>query len=338
MENKDINHIIVIGASAGGLSAVESLLSSVPATIDAALFIVIHLSKNARQDNILSILKRQSNWPLQIPKNGTIVTRGVAYLAPIDCHMMLSDGHIMVSGGAMENHYRPSIDVLFRTAAATYSSCVIGIILSGLLDDGVSGMSAIKSAGGVCIVQDPDEADYAEMAVNVLKQTDVDYQVPLSDIAYILADISSRGDCDPAAIPDQLRKEADITIRRATNYADTDKLGSPTMFTCPDCGGMLTKIEGETTARYRCYTGHVFSEQFLEEQYLLKTEETLWVAMRMMEERRNFLGSLERKFGTQGPTAKERKERVIELEKHITHLKVMLANFGTPISLRGNSD
>lgn len=338
MESNDINHIIVVGASAGGLSTVETLLASIPDNLNAALFIVVHLSKNAQQDHINAILSRSSRWPVVVPKNGTVVERGMAYLAPIDCHLMLSGNEIKVSGGAMENHYRPSIDVLFRTAAAAYSSCVIGIILSGLLDDGASGMAAIKSAGGLCIVQDPDEADYAEMAVNVLKHTDVDYRVPLADIAYILSDIASRGDCIPSSIPDRLKQEADITIRRASDYKDTDRLGSPTMFTCPDCGGMLTKINEDTTARYRCYTGHVFSEQFLEEQYLKKTEETLWVAMRMMEERKNFLGSLERKFGTNGPTAKERKERAVELEKYIAHLKNMLANFGTPLALRGKTD
>lgn len=338
MESNEINHIIVVGASAGGLAAVEKLLASTPNSIDAAMFIVVHLSKNARQDNIRKILNRDSNWPIILPKDGTKIEVGKAYLAPIDCHLMLSQGEIKVSGGAMENHYRPSIDVLFRTAAAAYSSCVIGIILSGLLDDGASGMAAIKSAGGICIVQDPEEADYAEMAVNVLKQTEVDYQVPLADIGYILSDIASRGDCLPATIPERLKHEAQITMRMASNYADTDKLGSPTMFTCPDCGGMLTKMSEEGIPRYRCYTGHVFNEQFLEEQYLQKTEETLWVAMRMMEERKNFLGSLERRLGMNAPSSKERAERVTELDTHITRLKDILANFGTPLVLRRKSD
>ncbi|WP_437919878.1 chemotaxis protein CheB [Sphingobacterium sp. LRF_L2] len=325
MSDDKINNIIVVGASAGGITAVEMLLSTIPKNMDAAIFVVIHLSAGANPNAIRGLIGRHATWPIEIPENGTLIKRGKIYLAPADNHMMIKTGEILIANGAKENHWRPSIDILFRTAAAAYNSCVIGIILSGLLDDGTSGMVAIKSAGGLCIVQEPEEADYADMPNNVINNIDVDYRVSLSDIGYILADIDSREECVPAPTPVKLKKEAEITMRMASSYKQTQALGSSTIFTCPDCGGVLTKIDEEDTPRYRCFTGHVFSERFLEDQYLKKTEETLWVAMRMMEERKNFLASLIRRSGgTASPHNTERKQRTTELETHISRLKELL--------------
>ena len=329
MGNARVNNIITVGASAGGLTAVSTLLATIPADIDAAVFIVIHLGRGANTNNVLTLLRRKSKMKVVIPADGTFIERGVAYLAPVDFHMMLNGETITISKGAKENHWRPSIDVLFRTAAAAYDSCVIGIVLTGLLDDGTSGMVAIKSAGGICIVQDPREAEFPDMPNNVVHAVDVDYRASISEIGYILSDIYTRGKCEVANVSPKLKREAEITIRMATNSDANSTLGNATTLTCPDCGGVLTEIEEDGNFRYRCFTGHVFSEKVLQDENLLKTEETLWVAIRMMEERRNFMLNMSKQTSDYPVLKAEREQRAGELKVHIDRLKQILEELGT---------
>jgi len=329
MENKNVKNIITIGASAGGLSAVATLLSTIPKDIDAAIFIVIHLGKSAIIETVLTLLNKNAGLKVQIPKNGTPIESGNVYLAPVDEHMVIEAGQISIFRGPTENHWRPSIDVLFRTAAAAYDSCVTGIILSGLLDDGTSGMVAIKKAGGTCIVQEPDEAEFSEMPQNVINNLDVDYRVSIADIGYILSDIFSRGNCIPKEIPAEVKLEADITKRMASQFKETEKLGKPTAITCPNCGGILTEIEEEGIKRYRCFTGHTFSQRLLDELLTEKIEETIWVAIRMMEERRNFISGMEKSFNTNSFIDIERKKKAEELKTHVERLKEMLKNLNS---------
>ncbi|MGY3052572.1 two-component system chemotaxis response regulator CheB [Pedobacter sp. UYEF25] len=326
MKGREATNIITIGASAGGLAAVSNLLSSLSEDIEAAIFIVIHLSKNAVTENVLNLLNRSSKLTVEIPENGTKIETGKVYLAPADKHMMLDSGLIRVTKGPKENHWRPSIDVLFRTAAANYGSCVTGLILTGLLDDGTSGMIAIKKSGGVCIVQEPKEAEFPDMPQSVINNIEVDYRVPIVDMGYILLDLYTRTRCKVSEIPQQIQLESDITLSMGSRYDETSELGAPTALTCPDCGGIMTKIEEHGIYRYRCFTGHTFSEHFLENEYANKVEETLWVALRMMEERRNFLLSLENTSHTSIALAADRKERMQEITIHVDRLKEVLKN------------
>jgi len=317
---KNNTNIITIGASAGGLSAVSKLLSTLPTELDAAIFVVIHLGKAAILDVILHMLGKNSPFPITVPEDLMPIESRRVYLAPADAHMMLQKGKILIKRGAKENHWRPSIDVLFRTAAAAYDSCVTGIILTGLLDDGTSGMAAIKKCGGRCIVQEPEGAEFPDMPNNVISHIDVDYRVQIEDMGYILSDLYSRNECEVAPVPDEVKLEAEVTIRMSTSLPENAQLGKLTPFTCPDCGGVLTRIEDSNKeVHYRCFTGHSFGEQFLDDDYADKTEETLWVAIRMMEERRNFRKTLHN--GTDSP---EGKERDIQLLQHIERLKEIM--------------
>ena len=331
MDKQKISNIIVIGASAGGISAVSKLLSTLPHDIDAAIFIVIHLSKDANPLTVLSILNRHSNISVQIPENNAPILKGKAYLAPVNAHMMVKEGLITITRGARENYWRPAIDVLFRTAAAAYDSCVTGIILTGLLDDGTSGMIAIKEAGGKCIVQEPDEAEFADMPTSVIRNIDVDYRVPLVDMGFILSDIYTREACEPGAVPEKVKKESEITIRMASGYEQTSTLGDATALTCPDCGGVLTKITEHEHIRYRCFTGHVYTDHLLQQKYIERTEETLWVAVRMMEERRNFLLTNHASLGQSAAISEDQTTRASELKIHIDTLKKMLEIVSKPI-------
>lgn len=317
-----VRNIITVGASAGGIAAVSRLLTTLNKNLDAAVFVVIHVSRNSLTSVILNQVQRFSKLECIIPEDGREIVNGYVYLAPADHHMMIEKDKILIRKGAFENHWRPSIDVLFRTAAAAYGACVTGIVLTGLLDDGTSGMSAIKRSGGMCMVQDPAEADFPDMPRNVMDNIAVDYSVPIADMGYILSDLFSRAACLPDEAPEDVKLEAKITRRMSSELDDLEKLGPLTPFTCPDCGGSLVKIEKEIPARYRCYTGHSFTEKSLENEQIKALEESLWVAIRMMEERKNLLTTMS------GNNQESKAERVLQIEPHIKRLKKMLTEIG----------
>lgn len=283
MDNYDVKNIITIGASAGGISAVSELAGGLKSDLDAAVFVVIHISRNSLVEVILQQIQKRTNLKCVIACDGDRIEKNVIYLAPADRHMMLEKGKIIVEKGAYDSHWRPSIDVLFRSAAAAYDSCVTGIILTGLLDDGTSGMLAIKRSGGICIIQDPQEAEFPDMPQNVLKSVKVDFKAPLYEIGYILSDLHSRQPCEIGHVPDEVKLEAEITRRLSSETVENTSEGSQTQ----------------------------------------EMEESLWIAIRMMEERRNLLGNMA------GYNDAGRNERIFQLEKHINRLKKMLLEVGT---------
>jgi len=320
MENGNVKNIITIGASAGGIAAVAKLLEGFKKGFDAAIFIVLHMARNSMSEIILKQLQKQTALACRIPVDGEEIVNGNVYLAPANHHLLVEKGNVIVREGALENHWRPSIDVLFRSAAAAYSSCVIGIILTGLLDDGTSGMSAIKRSGGICMVQDPNEAEFPDMPRNVLRNMKVDYTVSINEMSYILADLFSRTSCEPTEVPADIKLEASISKRMSSNVHELLELGPLTPFTCPDCGGTLVKVENDDVPRYRCYTGHTFTEKILENEQIKAVEESLWVAIRLMEERKNLLSTMK----THDLVMKN--EKADRMTLHIERLKKMLTD------------
>jgi two-component system chemotaxis response regulator CheB len=328
----DLKKIIVIGASAGGYQALADLVASIPADRGIAIFAVLHMSKNSMGDVVIQHLQKRTAIICKMGTDLETIQGGHLYLAPPDHHLMLKKGSMRVHNGPRENRWRPSIDVLFRSAAANYGSHVIGIILSGLLDDGTSGMSAIKRSGGVCIVQEPDEALYPDMPTNVLNMVDVDYRVPLSDMGYIVTDQVSKQPEVSSAIPDDVKLEAEITERMVSGMEQLEQLGKHSNLTCPDCGGGLWKISKDGIHRYRCYTGHAYSERLLSEKQSDGVEASLWVSIRMLEERRNMLTIMAGHETEAGHVAQslETKRRAAEAEVHIERLKSILHAMDKP--------
>jgi len=325
MNSEEVKNIVVVGASAGGMEAVSRLLASFKQDIDVSIFIVVHLSENSMADVVIKHFQKHSRFPCKVPMDNEAIKNRTVYLAPANRHLLLTKRIIKVQKGAFENHWRPSIDVLFRTAAAAYNSCVIGIILTGLLDDGTSGMSAIQRSGGICIVQDPAEAEFSDMPTNVLKNVGVKYKTSVNEIGYIITDLLSRRQCQPSEIPREVKQEAEITIRMNSEIQSLNSLGDLVPVTCPDCGGSLFKVDESSFKRYRCYTGHSFTEQILEEAQEKNMEESLWVAIRMMEERKNLLYDMSLDEPYPGnPINKMKIERVQQLQTHIDRLKQMM--------------
>jgi two-component system chemotaxis response regulator CheB len=329
MEHETVKNIITIGTSAGGISAVSRLASTFSRDLDAAVFIVIHVPVNSMTQVILNTIQKKTALKCIIPADQQLIENRNIYLAPADHHMLLEAGTIRITKGAYENHWRPSIDVLFRSAAAAYNACVTGIILTGLLDDGTSGMSAIKRSGGLCMVQEPSEADFPDMPNNVLHNMEVDYKVSVDEMGYILSDLFSRSSCKEMPVPEDVKLEAEIAKRMSTSVEDLKKLGDITPFTCPDCGGVLVKVEADAVPRYRCYTGHTFTEKTLEGEQLKGLEDSLWVAIRMLEERKNLLLTMsDYEPARNGVTGQSREKRVEEIKLHVDRLKLMLMDFG----------
>jgi two-component system chemotaxis response regulator CheB len=267
-ENNKLKNIITIGASAGGIEAVTRLLRTLDKNLDAAIFVVIHLSPASDSSTIIRILQKHTTFNCMVPGDKQEIENSTIYLAPANRHMLVEKGYIRVTKGATENHYRPSIDVLFRSAAASYNACVTGIILTGLLDDGTSGMNAIKRSGGRCIVQAPEDAAFDDMPKSVLQNVDVDYNLPIAEMAEILSNILAGPVCQEREVPKDIKLEARIAKRLTSNMEDIAELGHFTPMTCPQCGGAMVKIAGENEHRYRCYTGHTFTEKFLETEQL----------------------------------------------------------------------
>ena len=187
-----VKDIIVIGASAGGYNAITKLVSKLPGDRQVAIFVVMHMAKTSSPSIFKEHLEKNTQYKCHIPADKEEIQSGCIYIAQPDLHMLIKPGRIHLVRGEKENHWRPSIDVLFRSAAASYGSCVTGIILSGMMDDGTSGMSAIKKSGGICIVQEPSEAEFSDMPLNVLNHVEVDHRVPIDDMGYILDDILSK--------------------------------------------------------------------------------------------------------------------------------------------------
>jgi two-component system chemotaxis response regulator CheB len=320
--------IVVIGASAGGQEAICKLIAQLPGNLNAAIFIVMHISRHGLENFLVQRLQKCTVLPCSSAVDGQSIERGHIYIGPPDHHLIVTSGFMHLRKGPQENRWRPSIDVLFRSAAVYYNSRAIGIILTGLLYDGTSGMQAIKSSGGTCIVQDPREADYPDMPQSVLENTMVDYILPVTRISEAIEEIITGKTISGIEVPESIKAEAALIERSVTNIEDTDNLGNHTVYTCPDCGGSLWEIkEGEQT-RYRCHIGHAYSEKDLLKKKFESINDTLWVALRMMEERKNLLNKISRQDQTKNlhMLAKLHTERARELEVHINNLKELLFN------------
>jgi two-component system chemotaxis response regulator CheB len=317
--------IVVIGTSAGGLSALEELFMQLTTDLDAAFFVVLHLSRKVSSDELFQRLGKSSILPCVVAINNEPIERGRIYLAPPDHHMLLGNDEIIIGEGAPENRWRPSVNNLFRSAAAMYSSRVIGIILTGLLDDGTSGMSSIKRAGGISIVQEPNEAEYPDMPLYVLENVDVDYIRPLLQMGQLLKDIMATVEPREVHIPYDLKAEAGIdqkTSIRIDNLSPFEKIE----INCPDCGGGLYMTQKEHPSRYRCHVGHSYTDKELLFRMSEVMESTFWVSLRMLEERRTLLMKLAKKDKERGheTTADIYLKRAREMEIHIKILRQLL--------------
>lgn len=298
--------------------------------MDAAVFIVMHLSGTGISDFLIPRLQPLTKLHCEIATEGTSIKTGYIYIASPNLHLLVKKGFMILGRGPEENRWRPSIDVLFRSAAAAYNTRTIGIVLTGLLDDGATGMLAIKRSGGTSIVQDPNEAEYADMPLAVLNTMEVDYCLPLAGMGKVISGITATTPEEKEAPPDVII-ESEIAERVVVDYENVKQLGEKSIYACPDCGGGLWDIANtgdnkERVVRYRCHIGHSYSEKDLVLKQGEIFESTLWIALRIMEERRNLLLKLENDHAKKGLStmAKSYKEKAAAIQIHVDKMKEVL--------------
>ena len=285
--------IIVVGASAGGVETLCQLVSSLPPDLPAAVFIVLHIPVHGKS-MLPTILNRAiakqhgelSSLQARHPTDGEVISPGRIYVAPSDKHLLIKDGCIHLARSVRENSHRPAIDPLFRTAARSYGQRVVGVILSGLLDDGTAGLAVIKQSGGVAICQDPEEALYSGMPSSAIETVDVDYILKVGDIGETLTYLASQPVLESKApVPQLLEMEADIANFDLDTMQKTNRPGKPSGFACPEHNGVLWELQEGKLIRFRCRTGHASSINTLLAEQTDSLEVALWSALRALEEK-----------------------------------------------------
>jgi two-component system chemotaxis response regulator CheB len=277
--------IVVVGTSAGGVEALRALVAGLPKDFPGSVFVVMHTAPDS-PGVLASILDRSGPLPASHAVNRERIKPGHVYVAPPDTHLLLEPGHTRLTHGPKENRFRPAIDPLFRSAAQTYGPRVVGVVLTGGLDDGTSGLWAVKRLGGVAVVQDPDEAFMPSMPLSALSQVEVDYTLPLAEIPPLLARLTSTTVAEQGGyeVPEELEIEVNIAMEKNAREAGVTRLGAPSVFTCPECHGTLLQLKENGRTRYRCHTGHAFSSDSLLSELTESVEETMWSAIRVIDE------------------------------------------------------
>ncbi len=314
--------IIVVGVSAGAMDALTKLVAQLPAGFPAPVFVVNHMSASTTGDAMVNALNKCGNLECTQVQDGEKFMDGHIYMAPSDHHMMLAKGKILVTKGAQENRSRPGIDPLFRSAAVTYGNRVVGVLLTGYLDDGTAGLITIQRCGGVCVVQDPEDAAYPDMPRNALNQMKVDHCLPLAAMGALLAKLVERKLGKRKPVPRDIAIEAKIAERVLSDLGSVEALGDQVPFNCPGCGGVLWEVGKGKSLRFRCHTGHAFTAPVLLAEQTAKIEETLWVALRMFEERKNLLLKMVASPGS--TNSRSATERAKQSDVHIERIRAML--------------
>ena len=276
--------IVVIGASAGGVEAISRIVADFPRDIRASLFVVLHISRG--RSMLPEILTRAGRLPASHPTDGEPLQYGRIYVAPPDHHMVVQLGAVRIVHTASENGVSPAVDPLFRSAARVYGSRVLGVVLTGALDDGTAGIAAIKEAGGVTIVQDPDEAFSPGMPRSAINTGMVDHILALRDIPLLLTALVDEEAAEiRSSIGPHLNAMGPDLAEPPMALDNDDRPGKPSVFSCPECHGTLWELEEGGLLRFRCRVGHVYSPDSMLAFQTDEVDRALWTALRTLEER-----------------------------------------------------
>lgn len=319
--------IAVVGASSGGVQALQALVSTLPADYAGAVCVVMHLGPDT-ESGLPAILDRAGPLPVVRAEDGMSLEMGRIHVAPSNCHLLLDGARLKVVHGPKENRHRPAIDPLFRSAAWSFGPRVVGVVLTGNLDDGTAGLWAIKTCGGTTIVQDPADAMHPEMPVNALRHNRVDHQMPLHEIGPLLTRLAREpiNGADVAiADVEAVRREVDFA-EMTSPTEEVFRLGALSPFTCPSCRGALWEMEEGGHLRYRCHVGHAFSANALSVEQDVAVEQSLYVALRAVEEKALALRRLAERWPDRLPTVKrDYEDRARELDDTADMLRGLLA-------------
>lgn len=334
--------IIAIGASAGGVETLKQLVKGLPADLPAAVFVVLHLSPYS-SSALPIILSRAGSLKAVHPEDGETIQPGKIYVAPPNRHLLIESGLVRLSYGPKENGTRPAVDPLFRTAAAAYGNLVIGVVLSGTLDNGTVGLLAIKRCGGIAIVQDPEEALYESMPRNAIANVEVDRILSVTEIPLALAHLAQQ----PVTTESTSISESEIaaeksaansdfnpwSIKYGSKIAELEKMtlnseqrpGKSSEFVCPDCGGVLWAKEIGNLLHFRCRTGHAYSETSLLVEQSERLEAAMWAGYRALLESASLYRRLARR-ARQQQIVERYEQQAQTAEQHGELIRQILAN------------
>lgn len=269
--------IVVIGASADGVEALQRLVANLPEDYQGSLFITLHMAPETKS-LLAPILDRSGRLPASTAKDGQAIRRAHIYVAPPDYHLVLRRERLVVIRGPKEHGHRPSVDVMFRSAAQAYGARVVGVVLSGYRDDGTAGLVDIKKAGGIAIVQDADDAAAPQMPLHAAERVRPDYIVKANQIAAVLVRL-----LEEAAIEERVMAPP----RLENGFPKDEKMdenGRPSAFTCPACSGTLWELDDEGILRFRCRVGHAYSADTMYASQVENVENSMYAALRALEE------------------------------------------------------
>jgi two-component system chemotaxis response regulator CheB len=301
-----MNHrdLVVVAASAGGVEALKTLVRGLPHDLPATVLVALHLPSDGHTV-LADILRRCGPLLVKDAADGEPLQRGTVVVAQPDTHLLVMGDRIALGRGARENGHRPSHDAMLRSAALSHGSRTIGIVMTGLLDDGAAGLHLVHRYGGACLVQDPSDAEFPSMPQHALEAVPTARQVRAADLAQdVVRMVHGESVPDVPHVPTELREMDLVELRSALGElpvgADGTPIGDASSFGCPDCHGVLNAIPDTGPVRFRCRTGHAWTSESLLREQGNQVEEALWVALRILEERVQMSHQLARTADEQG--------------------------------------
>lgn len=281
--DKSALNVVAVGASAGGVEALRNFAGSLPSHFPYALLVVLHMP--AGTPSLLArILDRNGVLPARQAIDGAPLEAGTISVSIPNYHLLVHDRRIVLSDGPTENGHRPAINALFRSVALEYGQHAAGVLLSGVLDDGLLGLQAIHSRGGTTIAQSPADALFPALPQNAIDAGVIDHEVPAAEIGGLLKKLADGEFAERETGPDaRMELENRITMTRPISTGlETGKLGPPSEFTCPDCNGALVVV---SDGNYRCQVGHAWTADALLRARDEEVEGALRVAVRSLQEK-----------------------------------------------------
>ena len=284
MANRDV---LAVGTSAGGVEALLFLARHFPRDFPASVLVTIHLPSHARS-GLDELMSRYGPLPASFAAQGELLEKSRIYIAPPDRHLLLDGDRLWLGSGPRENNARPALDPMLRATALCCGFRSVGVVLTGTLGDGASGLWALQQCGGATVVQDPNDAAFPEMPLTALNRAKPDHVVPLADLPALLDSLARQPAGEPVPTPHSIRYEVQIAKNGSSgmgNMDEMDGLGRRSVLACPDCGGVMWEIDEGDLLRYRCHVGHTYTAEVMSVALDEGLRRALASALRALEER-----------------------------------------------------
>ena len=317
--------VFVIGASSGGYRAIKEIFAEIPRGLNAAFMVVLHSAFNAT-NTFTSFLNKNIDLDVFEAEHEMEIKPDTVILAKPNNHLFITKSRILLSKGPRENLFRPSIDVLFRSAAVAYQNQCVGILLTGRLNDGTNGLDAIQKCGGLTVIENPETAEFNGMPLFAKEAIDIDYEVNLEDMAKTIKEIAALDLPPKKEVPHSIVRENEIAMRIKSQISLEDELGTQVPISCASCGGPLWEMKNGVSKRYRCHVGHAFTQEALLKSQDASIEEALWVSIRTLEEKRTLMKSMLKEYEKKGlkQLMKSNASKIKEISDHIENIRTVL--------------